>query len=247
MVPDERRGWMLSMEKSVSELVIERPSRSRVFEELGIDYCCGGGVPLAEACTGAGLDPERVLAELERREGGRVEDEAALARMGMGELVDHIVEVHHAYLREELPRLSFLVDKVANVHGGAHPELLELREVFEGLRTELEEHTEKEERVLFPACKELEGAEARPAFRFGTVEDPIAAMMREHVEAGEGLGRVRKLTRDYAVPQDACNTYRAMLDGLAELERDTHYHVFKENSILFPRAASAEVALAGKA
>jgi regulator of cell morphogenesis and NO signaling len=237
---------MLSAEKTVSDLVFERPSRSRVFEELGIDYCCGGGVSLAEACAGAGLDPGEVIAELERREAGQEEDGAGLTSMGLGELVDHIVETHHAYLREELPRLSFLVNKVANAHGGAHPELLELREVFEGLRAELEEHTEKEERMLFPACRELEGAGSMPPLPFGTVKNPIAAMMAEHVEAGEGLGRIRELTRGYAVPEDACNTYRAMLDGLAELERDTHYHVFKENSILFPRAAAAEAVLATK-
>lgn len=236
---------MLSVEKTVSELVVERPSRSRVFEELGIDYCCGGGVSLTEACAGAGLDPEEVLAELERREAGRTEEEVELARMDMGELVDHIVETHHAYLREELPRLSFLVDKVANAHGGAHPELLRLRGVFEGLRAELEDHTAKEERTLFPACRELEGVEERPAFRFGTVKNPITVMMKEHVDAGEGLSKIRELTRDYAVPEDACNTYRAMLDGLAELERDTHYHVFKENSVLFPRAVAAEATLQG--
>ncbi len=236
---------MLSVETTVSDLVVERPSRSRVFEALGIDYCCGGGAPLAEACAGAGLDPGEVIAELERREAGQAEDEAGLTSMGMGELVDHIVETHHAYLKEELPRLSFLVDKVANVHGGAHPELLELRGVFEGLRVELEEHTAKEERMLFPACRKLEGAETMPDLRFGTVKNPIAAMMREHVEAGGGLGRIRKLTWDYDLPKDACNTYRAMLDGLAELERDTHYHIFKEDSILFPKAASTEAALAG--
>lgn len=233
------------METTVSDLVVERPSRSRVFEALGIDYCCGGGVPLAEACAGAGLDLDEVLTELERYEAGRAEGEPELARMGMGELVNHIVETHHEYLKEELPRLSFLVDKVARVHGSGHPELLELREVFEKLRAELEEHTEKEERMLFPACRELEGAEERPAFRFGTVKNPIGAMMREHVEAGDGLGRIRELTWDYDLPKDACNTYRAMLDGLAELERDTHYHIFKENSILFSKAAAAEALLAG--
>lgn len=127
-----------------------------MFEELGIDYCCGGGVPLSEACAGAGLDPGEVLVELERREAEGNGDETRLTGMGLGELVDHIVETHHAYLREELPRLSFLVEKVANAHGNAHPELLELRGVFEKLRVELEEHTEKEERVLFPACRELE-------------------------------------------------------------------------------------------
>lgn len=233
---------MLSVETTVSDLVVERPSRSRVFEELGIDYCCEGGMPSAEACVGAGLDPGAVIAELERREAGHDEGEAGLARMGLGEMVDHLVETHHAYLREELPRLSFLVDKGANAHGNAHPELLELRGVFEKLRAELEEHTEKEERVLFPACRELE--QGASVFPFGSVEGPIATMMAEHVEAGRYLGRVRELTWDYDLPEDACNTYRAMLDGLAELERDTHYHVFKENSILFPKAAAAETSLA---
>jgi regulator of cell morphogenesis and NO signaling len=236
---------MLSAETTVSDLVVERPSRSRVFEGLGIDYCCGGGVPLAEACAGAGLNPDEVIAELEWREAGQDGDEAALPSMGLGELVDHIVEAHHAYLKEELPRLSFLVDKVANVHGGSHPELVELRGAFEGLRAELEEHTAKEERMLFPVCRELEGAQTMPAVPFGTVKNPIAAMMRDHLNAGEGLGKIRDLTRGYAVPEDACNTYRAMLGGLSELERDTHYHVFKENSVLFPKAVATEAALAG--
>ena len=233
------------METTVSGLVVERPSRSRVFEALGIDYCCGGGVPLAEACAGAGLDPDEVIAELERREAGQDGEEAGLTSMGLGELVDHIVETHHAYLKEELPRLSFMVDKVANVHGGAHTELVELRGAFEGLRAQLEEHTAKEERMLFPVCRELEGAQTMPAVPYGTVKNPIAAMMREHLEAGEGLGKIRDLTREYAAPDDACNTYRAMLDGLSELECDTHYHVFKENSVLFPKAAAAEAALVG--
>ena len=233
---------MISAEKTVGDLVVERPGRSRVFEELGIDYCCGGGIPLVEACVGAGLDPDEVLAELERREAGRAED-GQLASMGLGKLVDHIVETHHAYLREELPRLGFLVDKVANAHGVAHPELLELREVFEKLRVELEEHTQKEERVLFPTCRDLE--QGVRVFSFGSVEGPIAAMMAEHVQAGGYLGTIRELTWDYDLPKDACNSYRAMLDGLAELERDTHYHVFKENSILFPKAASTERSPAG--
>ncbi|CAN5674921.1 iron-sulfur cluster repair di-iron protein [soil metagenome] len=234
---------MLSAEMTVSDLVVERPSRSRVFERLGINYCCGGGVSLVEACAGAGLDPDEVLAELERREAEGTGDETRLASMGLGELVDHIVETHHVYLREELPRLSFLVDKVANAHGNAHPELLELCGVFEKLRAELEEHTVKEEQVLFPACRELERGVS--IFPFGSVEGPIATMMAEHVETGGYLGSMRELTWDYDLPKDTCNSYRAMLDGLAELERDTHYHVFKENSILFPKAVSAETASAG--
>jgi regulator of cell morphogenesis and NO signaling len=232
----------ISVDTTVGELVTERPGRARVFERFGINYCCGGGRSLAAACAGVGLDPEAMRRELESiGYGGEAGPDWSQA--SISELVDHIVETHHGYLRAELPRLSFLVEKVAGAHGGRHPELLELREAFGGLRAELESHTAKEEQVLFPACKELEGADGRPDFRFGSVRNPIGAMIREHVDAGDGLRRVRRLARDYVVPEDACNTYRAMLDGLAELERDTHYHVYKENSLLFPKAVAAEDAL----
>lgn len=233
---------MISAQKTVSDLVVERPGRSRVFEDLGIDYCCGGGVPLEQACGAAGMDLEAVLQELARRE-AEPETGPDFSGMGLGELVDHVTQTHHGYLRAELPRLSSLVDKVAGAHGGEHPELYELRSVFERLRAELEEHTSREERVLFPACRELEGAETLPELPFVSVENPIAAMMAEHVESGEELRKIRELARNYDPPKDACNSYRAMLDGLAELERDTHYHVFKENSVLFPRAAAVEAEL----
>lgn len=236
---------MISAQKTVSDLVVERPGRSRLFEELGIDYCCGGGVPLEQACGDAGVELETVLKELARRE-AEPQTGPNFSGMGLGELVDHVVQTHHHYLRAELPRLSGLVEKVAGAHGGEHPELYELRSVFERLRAELEEHTSKEERMLFPACRKLEEMQAIPDFPFGSVENPIAAMMAEHVDSGEGLRRIRELTWDYDLPKDACNSYRAMLDGLAELERDTHYHVFKENSVLFPKAAAAEAALIEK-
>ncbi|MDN5696624.1 MAG: iron-sulfur cluster repair di-iron protein [Rubrobacter sp.] len=236
---------MISAQKTVSDLVVERPGRSRLFEEVGIDYCCGGGVPLEQACGAAGVELETVLEELARRE-AEPQTGPDFTGMALGELVDHVVRTHHDYLRAELPRLSFLVEKVAGAHGTEHPELYELRSVFERLRTELEEHTSREERVLFPACRKLEETATMPDFPFGSVENPIAAMMAEHVDSGEGLRRIRELTWDYDLPKDACNSYRAMLDGLAELERDTHYHVFKENSILFPKAAAAEVALIKK-
>lgn len=231
---------MISAERRVDELVVERPARSRVFERFGIDYCCGGGVPLREACEVAGLDPSEVIAELERLDPGPDEG-PDLAAMGVEEMVRHIVRVHHDYLREELPRLGAMVEKVTRVHGGSHPELYELREVFEELRVELEEHTEKEERILFPACIEL-AAGRRPAST-GYIRALVSSLISEHVDSGEGLRSMREITRGYRVPDDACNTYRAMLDGLAELERDTHEHVFKENSLLFPRAVAAEEAL----
>jgi regulator of cell morphogenesis and NO signaling len=225
----------LSTEVTVARLVTERPGRSRVFEALGIDYCCGGKRPLAEVCAEKGLDALTVLRMLEAYElEATAEDRTDWSKATVGELADHIEEVHHGYLREALPRLAFMVNKVAGRHSDRHPELEELRGVFEEFRGDLEPHMAEEERVVFPLCRGLgDGAEA---------EGALGVMEREHEGAGEALARMRGLTGGYEPPADACNTYRAMLAGLAELERDMHLHVHEENNVLFPKIRAAGAA-----
>jgi len=234
----------LSTDITVARLVTERPGRSRVFEALGIDYCCGGDRLLGEVCAEKGLDAATVLRMLEACEAeAGAEESTDWSGASMGELADHIEEVHHGYLREALPRLTFLVDKVTRVHWERHPELRELRRVFGSLREDLESHMAREERVLFPLCRELDRAETRPEFHCGSVRNPVGVMVREHEDAGNELAAMRELTGGYEPPADACNTYRAMLDGLAGFERDMHRHVHEENNILFPKAVAAESAL----
>ena len=236
---------MLSTDTTVGQLVTERPSRSRVFEALGVNYCCGGNRSLGEVCAEKGLDTTTVLRMLEAYEvpGAGSEDGKDWSEASMTELVEHIVEVHHGYLKETLPRLERLVGRVATVHGEGRPELVDLRETFDALKPELEAHLLKEEEVLFPMCRELEVAEAKPNFHCRTVDNPIGTLVAEHEEVGGVLLRMRELTGGYEPPEGACNTYRAMLDGLEELERDVHLHVHKENNVLFPKASAAEAAL----
>jgi regulator of cell morphogenesis and NO signaling len=231
-------------ETPVGQLVVERPGRARLFERLGIDYCCGGAKPLDRACREQGLDVATVLRELEATEAGDVgPDGFDAAGATMTELVDHVVAKHHAYLHRELPRLAALADRVVTAHVVRHPELSELRAVFRSLREELIFHMLKEEKVLFPVIKRLEAAAELPELHCGTVLNPIRVMEHEHDDAGAALARLRALTAGYTPPADACPTYRAMLDGLAELEADLHLHIHEENNILFPRARAAEEAL----
>lgn len=216
---------------TVAALVLEHPARSRVFEQIGIDFCCGGGIPLETACVNQGLDVVEVIARLDEV-AGATDPEENLADASIAELVSHILETHHAYLRSELAPLGALVDKVVRAHGDAHPELAEIQQTFTAIEQELLDHMPKEELVLFPLCLELDaGAKTGPA-----IAAPIAVMVAEHAEVGGELARLRSLTSDYAVPEDACNSYRAMLDRLATLEADTHRHIHEENNILFPRA-----------
>jgi regulator of cell morphogenesis and NO signaling len=219
---------------SVGELVADRPGRSRVFESLGIDYCCGGKLSLAEACARRGLQPDAVRRRLDQADTEDVPDETDWRTARLGALCGHIVATHHDFLRRELPRLRGLLGKLARVHGERHPELRAVLAVFEPFADDLTEHMGKEEQVLFPLITWVASGDVPPT---PFVLQPIAAMESEHDAAGRALAQMRRLTDGYAVPADGCNTYRAAMDGLAELETDMHTHVHKENNILFPRAA----------
>jgi regulator of cell morphogenesis and NO signaling len=221
----------VSTSSTVAELVVDRPSRARVFEQLGLDYCCGGKRPLGEACEERGLDPETVVALLNADLAGGAPAGADWARASLGDLREHIVEAHHGYLRRELPRLSTLWEKVERSHGTESPTAHDVRVTFEELRAELESHTAEEERVVFPQLRDVEDG--------GPVGEELAAELEalvwEHASAGELLGRLRELTGGYDTQLGLCNTHRAAIDGLRELERDLHEHIHEENNILFPR------------
>jgi regulator of cell morphogenesis and NO signaling len=218
----------LTPEMKVGQLAAEYPLATRVFARHQIDYCCGGGRPLAEVCRTKGLDPARVLTEIEQEIAPADRDVQRWIDAPLGALIDHILTDYHRPLYEELPRLEAMVQKVARVHGDKEPvRLPELLSVFTSLKAELEDHFTKEEAVLFPMINRGEG---------GGAQGPVAVMLREHDDAGDALRRIRELTDDYTPPEGACNTWRALWYGLAALETSLHEHIHLENNILFPRA-----------
>jgi len=235
----------LDLDTAVGRWVAEHPPTSRVFEPLRIDYCCGGDKSLNQACAERQLDPQRVLAQLEQVISDAPPPTERWNDAPLATLCDHIEQTHHAYLRAELPRLTELVAKVVAAHGATHPILAEVQQALAELYAELQPHMLKEEQILFPAIRRLEGSAEPSSFPFGTIANPIRMMEHEHDLAGGALSRIRALTGDFAVPAEACNTYRAMLDGLHTLEQDMHQHVHKENNILFPRAIELEQVLSG--
>jgi regulator of cell morphogenesis and NO signaling len=231
---------------TVGQIVAEFPQLSRIFEDLKIDYCCGGKRPLDEVCYERGLDVEQLATRLNE---AVISSPAAVGTRWntarLSDLCDDIQHTHHDYLRSELPRLSANIAKVVKAHGESRPELARVAETFAELRAELEPHMMKEECILFPSIRYLEGNGRATQFPFGSLSNPIRVMVSEHDHAGDALARLRELTDGYAVPTGACNTYRVMLDALETLEKDMHQHVHKENNILFPRAVELENRLGG--
>ncbi len=233
--------------RTVGDLAVEVPGATRVFERLGIDYCCGGGKSLQDACLGAGVSVEEVMAALENSRERYAGQEAGEWQLrSLGELIDHIVQKHHAYTKSEMERLDQLSAKVASVHGQNHPELLKVRELVLALRKDLIPHMLKEEQVLFPYIERLEdayrNAQPAPTPFFGTVRNPIRMMIQEHDTAGDLLRDLRSESRNYEVPSDGCISYRTLYQALQELESDLHQHIHLENNILFPRAVTLESA-----
>ncbi len=224
-------------ESTVGEIVAARPLLARLFEQLGIDYCCGGKQPLAAVCARRGLDLGTTLALLESAGAALAAGapEVNAAAMGQAELADHIEAVHHAYLKTELPRLVEMADRVALKHEWRDARLREVRLAVRDLAEEMLSHMQKEEQILFPLVRRIAAGE-QPADLAG----PIAQMEAEHESAGGLTGRLRLLTDGFTPGADACNTHRALLAGLAEFEADLHRHVHKENNILFPRALAGQ-------
>jgi regulator of cell morphogenesis and NO signaling len=228
----------LTPESVVAEIATESPAAIHVFQQHHIDFCCGGKIPLVQACRARGLDVDNVLTDLR----------AALApaplepnwnEASLTTLVRHIQERYHEPLRGELPRLDGMLQKVVSRHGAHLPaKLRPLAQTFETLQRDLLEHMGNEDRVLFPLIVALDSGEPLRVPNVDTsIDSPIAVLEAEHADAGAALSAIREMTDGFAPPEWACPTFRGLYHGLAQLESDMHVHVHLENNVLFPRAA----------
>jgi regulator of cell morphogenesis and NO signaling len=228
---------------TVGEIVAADFRTAAVFEGFGIDFCCGGRRSLADACRTASADPAAVIRELDALP-PLTRDADNVTLWPLDRLIDHILERHHAYVRGALPTIARYLAKLQEVHGARHPELRRIAAVFDEVGAGLQQHMIKEEQVLFPYIRDLaenanEGCGGIMC-PFGTVENPIRMMEREHQEAGDEMRIIRELTNGYAAPADGCTTYAVCLAELDRFERDLHRHVHLENNVLFPRVIALE-------
>lgn len=217
---------------TVASIVSQNPGSALVFKKHNIDFCCKGKIPLKDACEKAGVQTEQLIKEISELH----HEPGSLLRFNQWSislLINFIVENHHYYLNKSLPQILMLAEKVANVHGENHPELIQLFYVINDLARELQEHTKKEELNLFPLLKQLETNEG-VALSKKEYEALMEELTDEHENAGDALSKINTLTNNYHPPQDACNSYRVLFKLLEELEDDTHQHVHLENNILFP-------------
>ena len=233
-------------ETKVRDIAVSNPQNRQALEHAKVDFCCGGGQSLSEACAHAGVSAGEILERLRQNAGEIAPGSENWQSAPLAEITRHIREKHHRYVRQAIPRVRALLEKVIAAHGANHAELASIAGLFQEVGREMIQHMQKEEQILFPYIDAMERAVnekagIEPPF-FQTVRNPIAAMMREHDAAGDLVKQIRERSGDYSAPADGCASYQALCHDLREFEEDLHEHVHLENNILFPRAVELESA-----
>lgn len=222
------------IQKTLGEIVTEDYRTANVFKEVGLDFCCGGRKSLQEACSEKNLNAEALAEMLENAAVHFTGQHFDFKSWDLVFLSDYIVNVHHTYVKKTMPDLLHYTQKIAQVHGANHAELLVIAKIIHEVVKELKQHLKQEEEVLFPAIRRLlqSGDESARAI----IIEEITRMNSEHEFAGSSLDHIHEITNGYALPDDACNTYRVAFELLAAFEEDLHTHIHLENNILFPKA-----------
>lgn len=227
---------------TIGEIVAADFRTAKVFETHGIDFCCGGNIALSTICSENGLNFDALKKELEAVQNAPVERSQNYSSWELPFLADYIVNTHHAYLKENDAQIAAYARKIAGVHGAHHPEVIEIAAIFDKIATDMTAHLTEEEEVLFPALKRADAARISGATPEAKDRETIRASLlklhREHEEIGDAVHSIRHLSKDYAIPGDACNTFMVTYQKLKEFEDDLHKHVHLENNILFPKAAN---------
>lgn len=230
------KKFIFKSSDSIGVIAKNFPKSMEVFKDYNIDFCCGGNRPLIEAIKGLNLNEVEVMNKLEEAYNKTMNlenEEVDYTKLSYSDLIDHIVNTHHAYLQVELPKIGELVNKILRVHGQGHSELTRVHKLFSNLRMELEQHLIKEETTEFPAIKEYEKTQSKELL--DKIVGTIKELEEEHEGAGDILKELRRITNGFTAPEDGCNTYRLTYNKLQELESDTFKHIHLENNILFPR------------
>ncbi|MBU5637768.1 iron-sulfur cluster repair di-iron protein [Geomonas sp. Red69] len=226
--------------ETVGSVVARDFRAAEVFEKYGIDFCCGGNMPLAQACREKGIDLAALLRDLEQVAARPLERSQNYDAWELPFLADYIVNAHHSYLKENIPTIEAYANKIAQVHGPNHPEVVQIAGIFAKVAADMAQHLKSEEEQLFPAIRKLtelkkEGAAPDPE-EIKRLKAVLAELGHEHDEVGAAVHEIRRLSKNYSVPGDACNTFTVTYQKLEEFEDDLHKHVHLENNILFPKA-----------
>ncbi|MBS1750566.1 MAG: iron-sulfur cluster repair di-iron protein [Bacteroidetes bacterium] len=230
---------------TIGQIAAKDLRKAEVFKKYGIDFCCGGKKTVREACAEKGIDATKVEQELQQPVQGAVTSGTLnYDEWNLGFLADYIVNTHHNYVRKYLPEITGYAKKVAKVHGDKHPELIQINNLVETVNKELSEHLADEENKIFPLVKEIVKTKDTGAAYTRKGNNSFAYLVKateeEHESVGDAMKEIRRLSKNYAIPDDGCTSYKLLYKMLDEFENDLFVHIHLENNILFPKAEEIE-------
>lgn len=235
-------------EETIGSIAAKDIRKAELLKTKGIDFCCGGNKTVKEASAEAGISEAELRAELQHAEKALASPSFNYDQWELDFLADYIVNTHHRYIKDNAENLNDMAIKVAEHHSDNHPELNRLSTVTYHFLQDLVDHIIREEEFLFPVIKQMVAKTRNPemetSYEVGSLAQPIAILKKEHDVAGEDLSFFRKLTDDYTLPADACNSYQYLFEKMKEFESDLQTHIHLENNILFPKALLQEAEIA---
>lgn len=230
--------------KNIGEFVAEDYRTASVFKKYGIDFCCQGNRTISDACKNTTIDAHLVMKDLAEMAQANKGSDIDFQSWPLDLLCDYIVKKHHRYVEEKAKEIKPYLNKICEVHGERHPELFEVKDLFNTSVDVLAQHMNKEESMLFPYITKMVKAKQEgikiDTPSFGTIENPIKMMEKEHTIEGDRFRKIEELTNHFTTPEDGCNTYRVTIEMLKEFEEDLHLHIQLENNILFPKSIELE-------
>lgn len=237
----------VNKETTIGEVVAADYRTAALFESLGIDFCCKGNKTIDEVCQTKAIEKELLFQNIEKVIKTEEIESSNYNSWPLDLLADYIEKKHHRYVEDKTPVLKQYLDKIFMVHGKQHPELFEIKNLFNQSAANLAAHMKKEELILFPFVRKMAVAKhansETPQAPFGTIQNPIQNMMYEHDLEGGMFRKIAELSNNYNPPSDACNTYKVTFALLKEFESDLHLHIHLENNILFPKSIDMEASI----
>ena len=246
------QSYKIENNSIVNDIVAHDYRTAGVFHKHGIEYCCSGNWSLKMACDMGGLDATLIREELEESMRNiSISNDIEFKEWNIDFLIDYIINVHHQYLKAALPEAKDYLDQFAGGHKEKFNYLEPLQKIFLQMSKEIYPHMQKEEEIFFPYIKQIAHAyynnESYAGLLVRTLRKPVKEfMMHEHELVGTKLLRMRDLTNNYTLPDNACISHLVTFSKLRELDNDLFQHIHLENTLVFPKAMEMEKELLQK-
>ena len=228
----------INKENTVAEIVSKKLGSDHVFSKYKIDFCCGGGMTLEAACKENKVEFETLKQEIEAIN-TKIGGEQNLNDLDISSLIEQAKEEYHNYFVKTLPQIMPFAAKVAEVHAGHNPEVVEINTLTKGIEIVVTEMIENSQFNLYPAIEEI--------LNLNNISNEISTKQLEILKnairnnetakklIGDTLKEITTLSSHFLAPEDACNSFKFLYEKLHEFAHQLHKYMHFEKNVFIPK------------